>query len=272
MLMHNKIFKKITKICCVIIILVFSSTVLINTVSAQETAMSSQTAGKQKTDATIINFSEYQPGSGQYTVKMTITDDYLYIDDSMNAKGFILFDRQKKIIYSVSDDNQQIVQINNQPVTIPSPIELKLSEKKLPVQKDAPLIEGKSSEHHQFYVNEKLCYEMISVPGLMPDAVTAMQNFKQVLAGQQADTLRGIPADLQEGCDLSQNTFYPKRYLQKGFPVMEKGLSQDQNLPEGDKLSATDGISYSRVLINYTQEPVSESLFKLPDYETLPLN
>ena len=282
--MHNKMFKKITKIRCVIFILICSSTALINTVSAQDTTMSQdtdisettadslQTADKQKTDATIINFSEYQPGSGQYAVKMTITDDYLRIDDSMNAKGFILFDRQKKIIYSVSDDNQQIVQINNQPVAIPSPIELKLSEKKLPVKKDAPLIEGKSSEHHQFFVNEKLCYEMISVPGLMPDAVTAMQNFKQVLAGQQAETLRVIPADLQEGCDLSQNTFYPKRYLQKGFPVMEKGLAQDQKLPEGDKLSAADGISYSRLLINYTQEPVSESLFKLPDYETLPLN
>ncbi len=249
----------------IVICLLLSTSLLAETQSDKQTE-------KQQVDASIINFSEYKAGSGQYAVKMTISRNYLRIDDSMDNKGFILFDRHKKIIYSVSDENKQIVQINNQAVNIPSPIELKLGEKKLAMQKDAPLIEGRSTQHYQFFVNNKLCYEMISVPGLMPDAVTAMQNFRQVLAGQQAETLRVIPADLQEGCDLSWHTFYPKRYLQKGFPVMEKALSQEQVPKDKTSPSSLDNISYSRVLINYTRRPVPISLFKLPDYEDLPIN
>ncbi len=227
----------------------------------------SQTVLEPQTNATIINFSEYEQGSGKYPVKMTISKDFLRIDDTQEGKDFVLFDRQKKIIYSVSADNKQTIQINNKAVTIPSPIDLKLSEKELPMDKNAPLIAGKASRHHQFFVNKKLCYEMISVPGLMPDAVIAMQDFKQVLAGQQAETLRVIPGDLQEGCDLSRHTFYPKRYLQKGFPVMEKAMLQDDS-----KTTTPAAVSYSRVLINYSQKQVPDSRFKLPDYEILPIN
>ena len=266
------------------------SLILISPVPAQSEPAEPKTKATTTTNATVINFLEYQPDSGKYEVKMTITRNFLRIDDTMDASGFILFDRHKKIIYSVSDDNKQIIQINNKAVTIPSPIDLKLSEKQLSLNKNAPLIEGKTSEHHQFFVNEKLCYEMISVPGLMPDEVTAMQNFKQVLAGQQAETLTVIPGDLQEGCDLSQHTFYPRRYLQKGFPIMEKAMLQEPALQEpalqepklqessrdenSDEKNGSEKISlsYSRVLINYAHKPVSEKLFKLPDYEILPIN
>ena len=227
----------------------------------------SQTVVEPQINAAVINFLEYEPGSGEYPVKMTISKDFLRIDDTQEGKDFVLFDRQKKIIYSVSSDNKQIIQINNKPVSIPSPIDLKLSEKELSMDKDAPLIAGKVSRHHQFFVNKKLCYEIISVPGLMPDVVTAMQDFNQVLAGQQAETLRAIPGDLQESCDLSRHTFYPKRYLQKGFPIMEKAMFQDEN----DAASPTN-VSYSRVLINYSQKQVPEARFKFPDYEILPIN
>lgn len=215
--------------------------------------------------ATIIHFSEYEQSSGVYPVSMSITPDFLRIDDTEEGKDFVLFDRQKNMIYSVSSENQQIIQIKQTPVTIKSPIELQLNEIELKMDNDAPLIAGKKARHYQFFVNDKLCYELISVPDLMTDVVAALKMFKQVLAGQQSETLRSIPGDLQESCDLVRHIFYPQLYLEKGFPIIEKELGQVMNA-QGSQ------INYSRTLINFKEEKVPAERFTLPDYEVIPIN
>ncbi|MCU7967983.1 MAG: hypothetical protein KZQ74_12455, partial [gamma proteobacterium symbiont of Bathyaustriella thionipta] len=157
------------------------------------------------TPATILYFSEYEQGSGEISITMTITDTHLRIDDRLTKSnhqnkddntGFVLYDRKNKVIYSISSEEKQIIKINQVAVTIPSPIELNLKKLSLKIDKNAPLIKGKNTQHHQIFVNDKLCTNMITVPGLMPDAVMALQHFNQVLAGQQAETLRYIPGDL----------------------------------------------------------------------------
>ncbi len=221
--------------------------------------------------ANIIQFSDYEKMVGKVTITMTITKNYLRIDDNIaqlsgeasNAhNNFILFDRLKKEIYSVSEEEQQIVKIKPVAVTIPSPIELHVSLAELPMDK-APLIKGKQAKNFHLKVNNKLCYNLVTLPDLLPDAVQAMKDFNQVLAGQQAETLRYVPADLQEPCDLARHTFYPQKHLEKGFPMMIQAI--------GDSGKVTD-IKRSRILMSFIQEDVSEQLFILPDYEIVGLN
>ncbi len=218
--------------------------------------------------ATILNFSDYVKGPGTNPVTLTITDRYLRIDDNINKdietdNGFVLYDRQESVIYSVSSDEQQTVTIKMLPVTIPSPMELKLHSVKQAVDKEAPLIDGKETKKYQIFVNDKLCSETVTVPGLMPDAVQAMGEFQQVLAGQQAETLRYIPADLHEACDLARHTFYPKSHLENGFPLIVQEIDQSKK----DK-----SVQRSRALLNYKKQDVSAELFVLPDYSIIPLN
>lgn len=104
---------------------------------------------------------------------------------------------------------------------------------------------------------------MISVPGLMPDVVTAIGEFNQVLAGQQADTLRFIPADLHEACDLVRHTFYPKKHLENGFPLVFQVM---------DETGQLENVKYSRILTDFKQQKVSSGLFVLPEYSIVPIN
>lgn len=217
--------------------------------------------------ATVVYFSEYEQGSGSYPVKMTVTDDFLRIDDTEEGKDFVLLDRKQNIIYSVSAENLNIIQIKLQDVTIKPPFALKLKQVELDMEADAPLIVGKKARHYQFFVNDKLCYDLIAVPGLLTDAVVAMKAFKRVLAGQQADTLRSIPADLQQGCDLVNHVFYPELYLDKGFPIVENEHGKTMATEE-----ITNSVSYSRNLINFTTEKVPAERFILPDYQVYPIN
>ncbi len=209
----------------------------------------------QPLNATIIHFTEQEAGTGSYPVTMTVTEKYLRIDDTTAGKDFILFSRKDNIIYSVSSEYQQIVTIKHLPLNGTSPIELKVELMQLPVDKAAPMIAGKSSEHFQLMVNNKLCRDIVAVPGLLPDTVKALKEFKQVLAGQHASTLVYLPADVHEDCDLAKNTFYPTLSLDKGFPVLERDV---------------DG--YSRALVNFFQQDVAAKLFELPaNYEILHL-
>jgi hypothetical protein len=148
-------------------------------------------------------------------------------------------------------------------VNIPSPIELKLHSVTLAVDKKAPLIDGNKTQNIQLFVNDKLCYNLVTVPGLMPEVVSAMGEFNQVLAGQQSDTLQYIPADLHEACDLVRHTFYPQNHLKNGFPMMLQAM---------DEMGQIENIKYSRMLINFKQQMVPAELFVLPKYTIIQIN
>jgi len=219
--------------------------------------------------AVILDFTESEPGMDVNSVTLTVTDNYLRIDDLISAdnseeKGFILYNRNEKVVYSVSAEEQQVIRIKNMPVNISSPIELKLHTKTLPEDKNAPLIGGEKTQSYQLFVNDKLCFNIVSVPKLMPDVVMAMGEFNQVLAGQQADTLRFIPGDIHEACDLARHTFYPKNHLKTGFPLMIQAI---------DTTGKAENVKYSRILKNFKQKMVSAELFVLPvNYSIVPIN
>jgi hypothetical protein len=53
----------------------------------------------------------------------------------------------------------------------------------------------------------------------MPEAVLALRQYREVLAGQQAKTLALAPPGTLPACDMANNIFLPARHLEHGFPV-----------------------------------------------------
>jgi hypothetical protein len=176
---------------------------------------------KTSTGATLLNFVEFEKSVEPYATRLIVTNKYMRFDDGEGSPDFVLFDRQKGVIYSVNSEEQTIMAVHQKDIQLDAPYELKLTHVKLDNLKDAPTIAGKQAEHYQFSANDERCYDVIAVPGLMPDVVVALREFSELLASDSKVTFNTLPADLQKPCDISMNTFAPGRHLEFGFPIQE---------------------------------------------------
>jgi hypothetical protein len=111
--------------------------------------------------------------------------------------------------------------VHKKQLEIKPPFELELTHEQLDDLKDAPDIEGIRPQHIVFSTNSEQCYEVIAVPGLLPDVVTALQEFTDLLASDSKVTFSTLPADMQKPCDIAMNTFAAGRHLAFGFPIQE---------------------------------------------------
>jgi hypothetical protein len=57
--------------------------------------------------------------------------------------------------------------------------------------------------------------------GLLMNTTQALSEYRHILAGQHASTLKSIPADVRNACDMASHIFHPDRHLQYGLPVQE---------------------------------------------------
>lgn len=199
-------------------------------------------------DSVMLLYQAQEPGAGSYPSRILVTDRYIRMDDGVDEGDYLIFDRKTRLISSVTHDDQTVFEIPPREVTQPEPMPLKLRTEEVAMKGDAPKVDGKLPRHRELYVNDKLCYSVVAVPGLMEDAVQALRDFRQVLAGEHAHTLPRIPADMQEPCDLALNTFHPQWQLEFGLPLQE-----------------WDGEGNRQILMDYKQGlKVDEKLFTLP--------
>ena len=218
--------------------------------------------------ASVLEFTEYRQGVGEWPLTYTITEDFMRIDDvidnnSESAPGFVLLDRKQQAIYSVNPEEQQIIKVRSVPVNINSPITLKPLLKELPQETDAPKIAGHSARHYQYFINDKLCFDAVSIPGFLTSDIEALAEFKRILAGQQSQVLSQLPEDVHEACDLARHTFYPTWILEQGLPVIEQVFEQQ---------SENKTLVETRTLTNFKQLRVGEQFFELPDYPVMTVN
>jgi len=199
--------------------------------------------------STMLLYQAREPGVGSYPSRILITDRYVRMDDGQDEGDYLVFDRKSRLISSVTQDDKTVFEIPSREVTQEPPMELKRRSEKVKMKNDAPMVAGKQPQQHQLYVNDKLCYNVVVIPGMMDDAVAALRDFRQVLAGEHAKTIPRIPADMQEPCDLALNTFYADWQLQFGLPIQE-----------------WDESGKGQVLMDYKQGiAVDEALFTLPE-------
>jgi hypothetical protein len=174
----------------------------------------------QTPDDVMLQYMVSEPGLEPYPSRIIVTDAMVRMDDGAAGGDFLLFDREKKLISSVTHEDGTILEIPEREVTQQTPMTLK-RDHTLQVDNQAPKIGGKQPHQLRLMVNDKLCYEAVVVPDLLPDTLKALRDFNRVLAGEQGKMLGVLPGDVLDGCDLALHTFYPEWPLESGLAIHE---------------------------------------------------
>lgn len=211
----------------------------------------SSAALSAEVEGVMLMYQAHEPGIEPYASRILLAGRYVRMDDGADEGDYLVFDRQKRLISSVSHGDQTVFEIPSREITQKAPLPLEQHSKQVSVGQ-APMVAGRQPQQHQLYVNDALCYSVVAVPGMMEDTVQALRDFRQVLAGEHAKALPGIPADMQQPCDLALNTFHYDWHLQFGLPIQE-----------------WDEAGNGQMLMDYRQGfKVDETLFELPrDYQ-----
>ncbi len=196
---------------------------------AREDAAGRAIAGAERelTDAekeaagTVLIYAEKQAGAPGFTTRIFVNAKYLQISDTRTPADYVLFNRDERTIYNVTDEDKTILVIKPKPVTAKPPFELKFEAESQP-SRAIPKVDGRQATHYRFYANGEHCYDSVAIGGgFMADVLAAMRDFRQVLAGEHATTVNTTPKEMQNACDLSMNVFYSTEYMEKGLPIRE---------------------------------------------------
>ena len=210
------------------------------------------TACTEKPSATIfLSFSENSP-DGEYPVRMLVSEKFLRIEDGDTQDGFIVFDRAARTIYSVSHSGKSTLVLHARPVTLSAP---KQFEHRVEREKEAlPPVDGKTVTHYRLLTNRERCFDVYAADGLLPEAVAALREYHETLAGEQAVMQSNAPLGMHSACDLDDQVFVPTRYLAQGFPVRQINRA-----------------GVTRQLVSYKRDvPVEKGIFDLPkDYKQI---
>jgi len=199
----------------------------------------------------FLSFTESSP-DGEYPVRMLVSEKFLRIEDGDTQDGFIVFDRAARTIYSVSHTGKSTLVLHTRPVTLSAP---KQFEHKVERENETlPPVDGKTVTHYRLLTNRERCFDVYAAEGLLPEAVTALREYHETLAGEQAVMQANTPAGMQSACDLADQVLLPTRYLAQGFPVRQVNRA-----------------GVTRQLVSYKRDvPVEKGIFDLPkDYKQI---
>lgn len=200
--------------------------------------------------ATMLLYQRQDGGGSAYPSRVLVTADHMRLDHGEDDGDFILFDRRARTIHSVTHGEGSVLDIRAREVSVEPPTTLHYGEQRIDGG-DLPEVGGIRPEHYRLSVNGERCYDVVAVPGLLEDAVAARREYRQVLAGEHARTVKQVPADIRNACDMATHTFAPNRHLRHGLPIQERMVG-----------------GFSQVLVDYDpQRAVDAALFRLPpDY------
>ena len=199
-------------------------------------------------DSTMLLYQRTDAGGPPYASRVLVTENYMRLDGGREDGDFILFDRRARIIHSVVHSERTVLDIAARKVTVEPPMKLHIGTERV-ASAGMPTVAGHKPVHYRLTVNGKPCYDVVAVPGLLEEAVAARREYRQVLAGEQATTINGTPADMQDPCDLATNTFAPTRQLDYGLPIQESSAA-----------------GFRQNLVDFKSAyPVDERLFTLPE-------
>lgn len=201
-----------------------------------------------ETRATVVWYTQQEPGIDPYRVRYIITPDFMRSDDGQDSGDFLLFDRGQRQIYSVATEDRRVLEIDGNADAPQKPAKL-LIDIRQHTDRKAPPINGKSPLEVDLVAAEKICRSALVAPGFLEPARQAMQEYSQALAVQQLRTLSNTPADYQTPCFLSRFLYATDFHLALGMVLADWN---DQG--ERRELSAYE-----------TDVPVSGALFVLPD-------
>ena len=227
-----------------LVLLLMSSVVVLSSLSS--------CVNKEPND-TLVLFMEQESGVEPYQTRMIFTKEFVRVDDGEGAKTYILFNRNKKIVYSINPDEKSVMAIHEKKLkkgeVFEPPFKLTHSVKEMPEMKDAPTIKGEGAKHYQLITNDKICYDVVAIKNLMPNVVKALTEFHKHMATDSVVTFNNIPQELHEACEITSTTFKPARQYDFGFPIQEWGNND-----------------YTRSLVDYDDNYKADpKLFSFPE-------
>jgi len=167
----------------------------------------------------VLWFEEKLANEPGGTVRMLITEDYLRVDNGDEADDFLLYDRQKKIIYNVVVEDETIMELNNSlpEGTIHPELTWRIEQEKSYAQTSRR--GEQKSEFRRYFINETACRSVVSISDLLPEVLDALREYRVALSGELSRGLQYQPSD--KPCYLGINVLEPIRHLRPGFPVRE---------------------------------------------------
>ncbi|MET0090309.1 MAG: hypothetical protein ABW068_09880 [Candidatus Thiodiazotropha sp.] len=150
--------------------------------------------------------------------RIWVSPEMMRKDDGEEGSGYVLFDRRDKTVYSINLEEHTvlIVPLVRMDDQVSQPANLNLRQLK---GEQAPEVGGRQPEHWQLRLGEQVCQEGWAVPGLMPESIAAMSEYREALARQHLLTLDQIPEAYRDLCDDVVQVFAPTALLQKGLPL-----------------------------------------------------
>jgi hypothetical protein len=182
----------------------------------------------------MLLFLETEEGIDPYMTRVIITPEYMRFDEGEQSNTFLLVDRKNRVAHSVNHDLRTIMRVTTQDVKVNPPIELNYTAKEVDDMQGVPEINNTRPRHWQLLTNGEVCLDVISVKGLMPEAVNAFREYHQILASDSAVTFNLMPADMHDPCMISMTTFAPTRHLDHGFPIEEWKPGYTRSLEDYD--------------------------------------
>jgi len=197
-------------------------------------------------DVASFMYEEKESGTESVNVRYLVSDKFLRIDNGGLQDDFLLFDRKKKIIFSVNQVDKSILVINPYKWTPPEfSFSVKIDKK---ILDNAPKIAGKKVMDYSAFANDELCHRVQLLPDTYRDEMKAFVEYQNVLSGQQAKIISHTPAEMQTPCFLLDQVYNAGDYYRLGLPVQE-----------------WHSRGYVKLLKDYKREKVGDEWFVLPD-------
>jgi hypothetical protein len=171
-------------------------------------------------EGSLLIYQQQELGIEPYNARIMVTKDFLRMDDGADEGDYLLFDRKQRLISSVTHDDATVFEISPRQVKQRPPMKLRRRSREIKME-NPPLVGEQKPHHHLLTVNDKACYNVIAVKGLLKDVRQVLVDFRQTLSGEHAKLLPRLPADQQDPCDLARNIFHPGWQLEFGLPIQE---------------------------------------------------
>ncbi len=209
-----------------------------------------------ETEAQLLLYRMQAPGEGSTLNRFLVTPSFLRLDHGERDSGYILFDRQAQLIYSVNHKERSILVIDPPSMTEALAAQAPVIEVKSVEPVEAPAVAGVKPQRWLLTAAGRTCREAFVLPGAMSEAVAAYGEYLNVLARQQAVGQAAIPAEFQDACDSAIHVYAPASLLDKGLILK---VWNDQN--------------YREELLDFRRDfKVSERDFVLPQgYQRVPM-
>ena len=176
------------------------------------------TSNKDRLSSTVVIYQESERGITPYMTRYIVNNSYMRIDDGKPGTGFVLLDRKKETIYSVSVENESILLIKKKSMTLkkPSKLQTTVTSKKAP---EKLTLEGRRAQEFDITVNNKPCMKNMTVTGVLPDFVSALKQYRAILATQHASNLYKTPLNMRNKCFMAYDIFQHSLHTAHGIIV-----------------------------------------------------